>query len=221
MKPLNKYAGFAGIVTGVALLLEFAFFMASGFTPSVAADPAQAIASIQSKEVLLRIATFFGFTGAIASVPFIAGLAAILQAKAPSRATAVLYFGVLGSIGHDLVALSYYLGFPALVALAATNLPQATNSWGGVLAITDGFQGLGNLLLGLMLFLAGSAIVGKGELPKGLGWVGIVGGIAAILAVVTTSTPLSGLAYAAYIPSIVLAIVFDNWAGVRLTTVRE
>ncbi len=221
MKPLNKYAGFAGIVTGVALLLEFAFFMASGFTPSVAADPAQAIALIQSKEVLLRIATFFGFTGAIASVPFIAGLAANLQANAPSRAVAVLYLGVLGSIGHDLVALSYYLGFPALVALAATNLPEATNSWGGVLAITDGFQGLGNLLLGLMLFLAGSAIVGKGEFPKGLGWVGIVGGIAAILTVVTTSTPLSGLAYAAYIPSIVLAIVFDSWAGVWLTTVRE
>ncbi len=221
MKPLNKYAGFAGIATGVALLLEFAFFMASGFNPSAVADPAQAIASIQSKEVLLRIATFFGFTGAIVSVLFIAGLAAKMEAKAPSRAVAVLYFGVLGSIGHDLVALTYYLGFPALVALASTNLPEATNSWGGVLAITDGFQGLGNLLLGLMLFLAGSAIVSKGELPKVLGWVGIVGGIAAILAVVTTSTPLNGLAYAAYIPSIVLAIVFDSWAGVRLTTVRE
>ncbi len=221
MKPLNRYAGFAGVVTGVALLLEFAFFMASGFSPSAVADPAQAIPLIQSKEVLLRIAAFFGFSGAIASVPFIAGLAAHLQAKAPSRATAVLYFGVLGSIGHDLVALSYYLGFPALAALAATDLPAATNSWGGVLVITDGFQGLGNLLLGLMLLLAGSAIVGKGELPKGLGWVGVVGGIAAILTVVTTSTPLGGLAYAAYIPSILLAIVFDIWAGVRLTTVRE
>ncbi len=218
MKPLNKYAGYAGIVTGVALLLEFAFFMASGFIPSVVADPAEAVALIQSKEILLRTATFFGFTGAIASVLFVAGLAANLQAKAPSRATAVLYFGVLGSIGHDLVALSYYLGFPALVALAAVNFPEATNSWGAVLAITNGFQGLGNLLLGLMLFLAGSAIVGKGELPKGLGWVGVVGGIATILAVVTSSTPLSGLAYAAYIPSIVLAIVFDIWAGIRLTT---
>ncbi len=221
MKPLNKYAGFAGGVTGFALLLEFAFFAASGFTPSVVADPAQAIGLIQSKEVLLRMATFFGFTGAIASVLFIAGLAGYLQAKAPSRAVAVLYFGVLGSVGHDLVALSYYLGFPPLAALAITNLPEAINSWGGVLAITDGFQGLGNLLLGLMLLLAGSAIVDKGDLPKGLGWIGIVGGIAAILTVVTTSTPLSGLAYAAYIPSIFLAIVFDIWAGVRLMMVRE
>ncbi len=221
MKPLNRYAGFAGIVTGVALLLEFAFFMESGFTPSAVADPAQAIRLIQSKEVLLRIAAFFGFTGAIASVPFIAGLAANLQSKAPSRAAAVLYFGVLGSIGHDLVALSYYLGFPALIALAATSLSEATYSWGGVLAITDGFQGLGNLLLGLMLLLAGSAIADEGHLPKGLGWAGIAGGITAILAVVTTSTPLSGLAYAVYIPSIVLAIIFDIWAGVRLTTLRE
>ncbi len=221
MKPLNKYAGIAGAVTGFALLLEFAFFAASGFTPSVVADPAQAIGLIQSKEVLLRMATFFGFAGATASVLFIAGLAGNLQAKAPSRAVAVLYFGVLGSIGHDLVALSYYLGFPPLAALAIANLPEAINSWGAVLAITDGFQGLGNLLLGWMLLLAGSAIVDKGDLPKGLGWIGIVGGIAAILTVVTTSTPLSGLAYAAYIPSIFLAIVFDIWAGVRLMMVRE
>ncbi len=221
MKPLNKVAGFAGAATGTALLLEFVFFMASGFTPSAASDPMQAIALIQSREVLLRIATFFGFSGAIASVLFIAGLAGNLQAKAPSRAAAVLYFGVLGSIGHDLVALSYYLGFPALTALAAVNLPEAINSWGGVLAITDGFQGLGNLLLGLMLFLAGLAIVDKGAFPKGLGWIGMVGGIAALLSVITTSTPLSGLAYAAYIPSIVLAIVFDIWAGVRLTMARE
>ncbi len=219
MKPLNRYAGFAGVATGVALLLEFAFFVASGFSPSAVADPAQAIPLIQRMEVLLRVAAFCGFTGAIASVLFIAGLAANLQAKAPSRAAAVLYFGVLGSIGHDLVALTYYLGFPALVALAATSLAEATSSWGGVLAITDGFQGLGNLLLGLMLLLAGSAIVAKGELPKGLGWVGLVGGIAAILTVVTVSTPLSGLSYAAYIPSIVLAIVFDIWAGIWLTTV--
>ena len=72
MKPLNKYAGMAGILTGALLLLEFAVFMASGFTPDKVLDPAQAIALVQNEEILLRIATFFGFTGAIISIPYIA-----------------------------------------------------------------------------------------------------------------------------------------------------
>ncbi len=63
MKPLNKYAGIAGVLAGVALLLEFAFFISSGFTPDKVGDPAQAIALVQSEETLLRIATFFGFIG--------------------------------------------------------------------------------------------------------------------------------------------------------------
>lgn len=221
MKPLSKYAGIAGILTGIALFLEFAFFMASGFTADKVVDPSQAITIIQQKETLLRLATFFGFSGAIVSVPYIAGLAARLQAKTPTRATAVLYFGVLGSIGHALVALSYYLGFPALLTVAASHLPEAINSWSGFLAITDGFQGLGNLLLGLMLGLAGLAIIAKNEWPKGLGWTGIIAGIAAILGVVTTSTPLRGVGYIAYVPSVILAITFDVWAGRRLTTAED
>ncbi len=221
MKPLNKYAGVAGILTGVALLLEFAFFMASGFTPDKLGDPAQAIALVQSEETLLRIATFFGFTGAIISIPYIAGLAAKLQAKSPTRATTVLYFGVLGSIGHGLVAFSYYLGFPALMTIAASHLAEAENSWSAFLAITDGFQGLGNMLLGLMLFLAGSAIIAKGELVRGLGWVGVIAGLAAILGVITTATPLSLIGYSAYIPSVILAIIFDIWAGIALWRAKE
>ncbi len=220
MKPLNKYAGMAGILTGVALLLEFAFFMASGFTPDRVLNPAQAIALVQNEEKVLRVATFFGFAGAIISVPYIAGLAATLQTKSPSRATSVLYFGVLGSAGHTLVALSFYLGFPALTAIAASHLAAAENSWGAFLAITDGFQGLGNLLLGLMLCLAGSAIISKGELTKGLGWVGAIAGIAAVLGVITTATPLSMIGYLVYFPSVILAIAFDIWAGSALWRVE-
>ena len=221
MKPLNKYAGMAGILTGALLLLEFAFFMASGFTPDKVLDPAQAIAFVQNEEILLRIAAFFGFTGAIISIPYIAGLAAKLQAKSPTRATTVLYFGILGSVGHSLVALSFYLGFPALTTISASHLAEVETSWSAFVAITNAFQGLGNLLLGLMLCLAGSAILAKGELAKGLGWVGVIAGIAAILGVITTATPLSLIGYIVYFPSIILAIIFDIWAGIALWRVAE
>lgn len=216
MKPLYKYAGLAGIFTGVMLLLEFVFFMMSGFSPDKLSDPAQAIALVQDKELLLRIAAFFGFAGAIVRILYVAGLAGRLQAKTLTRATGVLYFGILGGVGHGLVALTFFLGLPALVALASTHPSAAINSWGAFLAITNGFQGLGNLLLGLMLALAGSAILAKGELPKMLGRFGIVAGCAAVLGVITTATPLAAVGFAVYIPSIVLAVIFDIWAGRRL-----
>jgi hypothetical protein len=72
-----------------------------------------------------------------------------------------------------------------------------------------------------MLCLAGSAIIAKGELAKGLGWVGAIAGIAAILGVITTATPLGIVGYLVYFPSVILAIAFDIWAGIALRRAGE
>jgi hypothetical protein len=221
MKPLYKYAGIAGIITGLALLVEFALFMASGVTPDKLANPAEAIALIQQKEVLLRVATFFGFAGSITSLIYIAGLAAKLREQTPTRAAAVLYFGILGGLGHMLVALSFYLGFPALTNLAADNLSAAVNSWGAFLALTNGFQGVGNILLGLTFLAAGSAILARGAFAKRLGWIGLIAGITAVSGVITTATMLSGVSFAVYIPSIILAVAFNIWAGARMAAFEQ
>lgn len=213
MKSFYKYAGWAGILTAIALFLEFSLFMAGGFSADKLADPAEAVALITDKESLLRIAAFVGFAGAFVRVLFAAGLAKKLRDEAPTRAASVLYFGILGSAGHGLVALSFYLGFPVITELASS---EAVSSWGAFNAITSGFQGLGNILLGLTFVAAGSAIIAKRMLPKGLGWVGLIAGLATLIGVLTTATPLAAVGFGIFMPSIVLAILFDVWAGVKL-----
>src|SRR6266496_167865 len=166
MNPQLKHAGIAGILTGLGLVLEFTFFVLGGYSADTFGNAVAAVASLQQHcDLFLRVAGICGAGGAFISVIYVAGLASKLHSKAPTRAVATLYFGVLGAVGHALVALSLYVGLP---------------------------------------------------LPLGLGIVGILAGIATLLVILTGGTPLAILGYMAYIPTFVLAITFDVWAGVAL-----
>lgn len=216
MSPKFKTAGIAGIATGLALLGEFVFFMLSGYSPTTFNNPDTAIVFLRSSETFLRLAVLFGITGVAIRMIYVAGLAAKLKAKSPNTAVATLYFGIIGGVGHGLVAMSFYLGFPLFIALAGSNPAAAGNSWGAFTAITSGFQGFGNFFLGLMLLVSGLAIISQKALPKGVGIVGILAGSASILGVFTTATPLAAIGYMAFMPSLILAMVFDVWAGISL-----
>ena len=147
MRPTLRSAGIAGIITGLALAGEFIFFFLSGFTPDKVADPAAALVFLRDNELFLRAAVLFGAIGVAFRMVYVAGLSAKLSEKTPTHATGTLYFGVIGGVGHGLVALSYYIGFPLFIALATSNQPAAVGSWGAFSAITSGFQGFGNFLL--------------------------------------------------------------------------
>jgi hypothetical protein len=147
---------------------------------------------------------------------YVAGLAALLSAKTPTRAVATLYFGILGSVGHGLVALTFYVGLPMLLALAAHDPAVAANGWNAFTIVTSGFQALGNMLLGLMLLVAGWAIISRKALWAGVGWVGVLAGIVSLLGVVTSETPLAILGVLAYLPTFILVMTFDIWVGILL-----
>ncbi len=119
MVPKYKIAGLAGIATGIGLIGEFLFFSISGYSPDKFKTYAESLAFLQQHGVLaLRIAVLFGIAGAAVRIIYVAGLAARLRAKSPTQAVATLYFGILGSIGHGLVALSFYTGLPLLLKFA-------------------------------------------------------------------------------------------------------
>ncbi len=216
MAPIMKHAGIAGILTGIFLLGEFVFFMLSGYSPSTFTNPEAAIAFLRESELPLRLAVVFGAFGVVARIIYVAGLAARLQEKSPTAAVATNYFGILGGIGHGLVALSFYVGIPMILALAASQPSIAANAWGAFTAITSGFQNLGNFLLGLMALVVGITILTSHLLPRGLGYVATAGGTITLLVVWTTSTPLAGIGYALFMPSMLLAVVFDIWGGIAL-----
>ena len=195
---------------------QIMFFMVSGYSLQSFNDPATVLMFLQDSRGYIRLAVLFGTAGVALRTIFVSGLAVSLRSSAPARATAVLYFGILGGTGHGLVALSFNLGIPMLVTLAAGDPAAATGVWGAFTMITSGFEGFGNFLPGLMLLMTGWVIVSHRVLPTSSGWVGLLAGIATLFRVYTTGTPLAALGFAAFFPSLYLAGVLDIWVGIAL-----
>lgn len=221
MAPRIRIAGIAGITSGILLVGELTFFMISGWTPEVFADPAAALSFLEASGVHLRWAVAFGGLNLAALTIFFAGLAARLHARTPTRASATLYLGLIGIAGHALVPLALWVGIPALLELRALDSAAAQGSWGGFNILLDGAQAVGGLFLGLAMTAAGWAIASGGALSKGAGWAGLGAGAATLLGLLAPDTPVSGLAMAAFMPSLLLSIVFRIWAGVSLTRSDE
>lgn len=221
MNPKLRSAGIAGILTGLALAGEFIFFMMSGYNPQSLHDPAVALTFLQENGAYIRIAVLFGAAGVAFRTLFVSGLAANLYARTPTQAVTTLYFGILGGAGHGLVALSFYVGIPLILALAATNPAVAGSAWGAYTTLVSGFEGFGNFLISLMLLTAGWAILSQKAMPMGLGWVGFFAGLSTLVRVLITGTPLAGLAFVVFFPSLLLAGLFDIWAGIQLWKTQE
>jgi hypothetical protein len=220
MNPKQNIAGIAGILTGLALLGEFTFFMISGYNPQTFADPAAALTFLRESGAYVQIAVLFGVAGVASRTLYIPGLAGRLQSGTPTRATATLYFGLLGGLGHGLVALSLFIGIPLFISLALRDLGIASNAWGAFTIITSAYESLGNFLIGLALVSAGWAIIAQKALPVGIGWVGLLAGLTTIVRVFASGTPFVALAFALFFPSLILAMVFDIWAGIALLRSR-
>jgi hypothetical protein len=105
-------------------------------------------------------------------------------------------------------------------ALASHDQIAAASAWNAFTIITSGFYGFGNFSYGLMMLIAGWVIVSKKELPVGAGVVGLLAGIATLLGVFTSGTSLAVIGFIVYMPSLVLAIIFDFWAGLGLLKSR-
>jgi hypothetical protein len=216
MDPRLRIAGVAGILAGLGLALELGLFLSSGWTPGVFADPAAALAFLEVRGAQLRAAVFAGAINLAFTVLLVAGLAAKCRTAAPTSAAATLYFGLVGSTGHGLVPLGLWLGVPMFVGLAHRDPQVAAGAWGGFALFLEAAGGLGYLFLGLSMLAAGWAAVSAKALPALLGWVGLVAGAATVVNVLARATPLDGLAGAAFLPALLLTIVFRVWSGVEL-----
>jgi hypothetical protein len=209
----TRAVGIAGILAGVGLAGEFLFFSLSGFSQATFSDPAAAMTFLRDHGALIRTAVLCGAAGIVVTLIFLAGLADRLKAKTPTLAAATLLFGIVGNVGDGLVAMSFWTGIPAYVTLAGHDLASAQNSWSAFANLTSGYQGFGNLFLGLSALAAGWAIVARRQLPVALGAVALVAGVAAIASVLGVNTPLGFFGFAT---AILLVIVFRVWAGIEL-----
>jgi hypothetical protein len=208
MKPELRTAGIAGIFSGILLIVEFALFMTSGVQPSTLQNATVALPFLQDHGANIRMAVLFGAINAALAIVLVTGFAARLHVATPTGAVATLYFGILGTAGHGLVALTYWLGIPVFVALMQGDQESAAYAWPAFFAVIGGFNDFGDFFIGLSLLTAGWAIVSKKALPVLLGWVALVGGVATI-------ARLLGLEMA-FFASLPLAIIIRIWMGIAL-----
>jgi len=216
MGPRPRIAGMAGILSGILLAGEFTLFMTSGWTAETFADPTAALAFLEVGGDHLRWAVVLGGLNLAAFTILLAGIAQRLHASAPTRASATLYLGLIGVAGHALVPLALWVGIPALLELQAMDPAAAQSSWGAFITLLDGAQAVGGLFLGIAMLAAGWAMVSGGALSTGAGWVGLGAGAATLLTLLAPDTPLSGVAMVAFMPALLLSIVFRVWTGISL-----
>jgi hypothetical protein len=216
MIPRLRVAGIAGILAGVGLAIEFALFMTSGWTAETFGDPVAALDLLQRSGIQLRAAGFAGALNLAFATILIVGLAARLSSTAPTSAAATLYLGLIGVAGESLVPLSLWLGIPMFLGLATRDPQIASGAWGGFAAFLGGAGAVGYLFSGLSLVAAGWAIVSHKALPSLVGWAGLVAGLASVVNVLGAQTPLDALAAAAFLPALLLNIVFRVGAGYTL-----
>lgn len=216
MFPTQRAAGVAGVLAGVGLAVEAAFWTASGWTPQTWGDPAGAVAFLRESGDTVRAGVFAGALNLVFFTIFIAGLAGRLRDTSPTPAAATLHLGVIGVATHSLVPIGLWLGIPMFVSLAATDAATAEGAWAGFAVFLAAAGGVGSLFLGLSTVAVGWAAVAKKALPMWLGWLAVIAGVATVSTVLAAHTALSSLAEAAYLPSLLLAIVFRVAAGGHL-----
>src|SRR5437879_12475100 len=148
MKPRPRPAGTAGIMAGVLLAVLLILFMTSGMRPESMSGPGKMMAYAGQNAGRWRNMAFLGILTTIAAVFYFPGLAARLRDRTPSRATGVLYFGILGIGGHGLGAALQRVGDP-LVA-GASDAVAAPHAWVALNAVHAGLETFGSIGTGLV-----------------------------------------------------------------------
>ena len=207
MNPRPQTAGTAGIIAGVLLAVLLILFMTSGMRPEAMADPGKMMAYAGQNAGRWRNMAFLGILTTIAAVFYFPGLAARLRDRTPSRATGVLYFGILGIGGHGLGAALQWAGDP-LVA-GASDAVAASHAWVALNAVHAGLETFGSIGTGLVMLLAGWAAMTSKAFSPGVAWVGLVGGIVTLVSVLRPPGPL-------FLLSFLLSILFLIWSGLEV-----
>lgn len=207
MDRVRQNGGTFGIIAAVVLAVLFILVLTSGFTPNVAADPAQALSFITASTGRWTLTGLLGVLGSLFAVVFVAGLYRVLRDKAPTRAYAVLLFGVLGSGGYALSSLAQWLG-GAQVAGTADQV-AAAHAWVAVNAVATSMGGFGNAFVGASLLTAGWAATSTRALSSAVGWLAYLAGIVTVLGLFTANAVV-------FLGSFALIIIFLAWAGFEL-----
>lgn len=210
----TRAGAWAGILSGVGLAVEAAFFMASGWSAEAFASFDGAATVMAEGGHFLRIAVVSGVFNLALLTLFVAALASYIDRESPALGGAVLYLGLVGIAIHALVPIGFYYAVPAFMDLAGS--AEADASWIAFRLMLDTAQGAGIFFMGLFMVAAGVAAFSYGRLPTALGIVAALAGVASILGALAAGTLWAPFAGSLMMMSITLSIVFRIWGGIVL-----
>lgn len=113
-----------------------------------------------------------------------------LKADAPALMQSATAFGIIWATLVIAAGMIANIGTEVVTALFETNPAQAASVWLAFHVVLNGLGGGNELVGGLWLLLGSLAVLRTGGLPKALGYLGVVVGVAGLLTVIP---PLKGL----------------------------
>lgn len=183
----------------------------TGLHPQRATTPSVVLHAIARKQDRWATTAIVGALVAAFSMVFVVGLFSRLRGQAPSRASAMLCFAVVGLGAYALSFLMQWRGGIQLAEYFSTQSEvPAITAWLAFRAVVSGLNALGAAFAGTSLFIAGWTVIATNLLNPIAGWVAVIAGI---LSIVGLFAPNS---LGVFLGNIVFAIIWLAWAGSEL-----
>jgi hypothetical protein len=204
----QKLGGLAAIYLALAYVVAMPYFLVFVKYSDVV-DPAARAALLVGNQASMRVMylityVIFGIVLAILAL----ALRARMKDAAPTLTQTATTVGLIWAVMLIASGMIFNAGITAVVGLHGSNPVQAVSVWQAIEPVSDGLGGSdGELLGGLWVLLVSVAALRTRALPKALGWLGVVVGVAGVLSLVPV------LASAGYVFGL-LQIVWFVWLGV-------
>ncbi|MGB7980456.1 MAG: DUF4386 family protein [Candidatus Nanopelagicales bacterium] len=207
----QRAGGVAALYLGAAFLLAMPFFLVVVNYPA-ATDATEKVALIAAHHASMHVMYLITYVlfGVVLAVLALA-LHARLSSAAPALMQVATAVGVMWAVVLVASGMVFNAGMAAVVDLYPADPDQAQSMWQAIEPVAQGLgSGSGGEFLGgLWVLLVSVASLRGKSLPRALGWLGLVVGLAGLLSIIP---PLSATAYAFGL----LLIPWFTWLGIAM-----
>ena len=211
MDTTQRSAGVAGVAAAVCLAGLLAVLMVTRLDPQRALYPPEAMRMIYNAP---KVWGAIGIVGAVIpglTMVFALGLFSRLRGEAPTQASVMLCFAVVGLGAFALSSLMLWQGGSQLAEhYSLRSETGARYAWLALHAVNGGLNAFGYAFAGASLLVAGWALIATGLLNPVVGWAAVAAGI---LNIVSLFAPNS---FPVFQANIVGSIIWLAWAGIEL-----
>jgi hypothetical protein len=207
----QRAGGLAALYLGAAFLLAMPFFLVVVDYPG-ATDIAEKVALLAEHHAAMQVMYLITYVvfGVVLAVLALA-LHARLSPAAPALMQVATAVGLMWAVVLVASGMVFNAGMAAVVDAYPTDPDQAQSMWQSIEPVAQGLgSGSGGEFLGGLWILLVSIVSLRGRsLPRSLGWLGLVVGVAGLLSI---APPLSATAYLFGL----LSIAWFIWVGIAL-----